>query len=485
MGAAIRGAGIQCFGFPWAPHSGGLTLVDSLVEITTGTPAVTSNRPVFISNSYFLGAPVIVELDGAADLNSAGPGWSEVAEYAGSPSVAVFPVWTEGERQAASVGTATPAAAPPAGLVDRHLGWVDPFPSWISAAAANVRRPPYLAAGDGLADDTDALQSAIDQSPVVFLPKGFYRIRRPLKLKAGTQLIGVGSIYSKILPDLHDPSSSFLDPGNPNPLVETVDDAAATTRIAFLELQANAGGVYALHWSAGRCSLVRTVRMQNFPWQGPEAAAGVPRMVIDRNGGGRFYNVSNGSQAGVSSLLRVEGTREPLAFYMLDPEHGLYDYWVDFQNVRNVTIFGFKLETDINGIPPVPFPPIRFEDSQQFRVLGYGGLGALPTGAFFTLNNCSDFRLANLHPEPKQSFSPTDYDVIADSPAGGPTVNTPATEYLVLYKRGDPRPELPPPPADCATETGAIPAVSQWGMIVMTLLLLSLGTIVMRRLRTA
>jgi hypothetical protein len=77
-------------------------------------------------------------------------------------------------------------ASPPA--ADEFVG---PFASW-----SNLREH-YGAAGDGTADDTTAIQAALDHlgpenaSPVLFLPAGTYRITRPLSLNFP---IGVGVV---------------------------------------------------------------------------------------------------------------------------------------------------------------------------------------------------------------------------------------------------------------------------------------------------
>ena len=50
------------------------------------------------------------------------------------------------------------------------------------------------AKGDGKADDTAAIQKALDKpGAVVLLPKGFFRVSKPLVMRAGgaTTLMGV------------------------------------------------------------------------------------------------------------------------------------------------------------------------------------------------------------------------------------------------------------------------------------------------------
>lgn len=86
-------------------------------------------------------------------------------------------------------GGARPGGPPPADLPARHC-WDKNFPSWETPGVANVRAAPYGAAGDGITDDTDALQRAIDDHQAVFLPKGRYRVSRTLRLHPHTRLLG-------------------------------------------------------------------------------------------------------------------------------------------------------------------------------------------------------------------------------------------------------------------------------------------------------
>jgi hypothetical protein len=72
---------------------------------------------------------------------------------------------------------------------DEHVA---PLPGWSHA------RTGYGAVGDGVTDDTDALQSALDElgtpghSPVLYLPTGTYRITRGLRLDYDLNLSIVG-----------------------------------------------------------------------------------------------------------------------------------------------------------------------------------------------------------------------------------------------------------------------------------------------------
>ncbi|RYF41588.1 MAG: hypothetical protein EOO38_20560, partial [Cytophagaceae bacterium] len=62
-----------------------------------------------------------------------------------------------------------------------------PFPPLKSTPLPAMR-------GDGVADDTEALQKALDMYKSVALEAGNYRITRPLRLSAGSSLTGPGTI---------------------------------------------------------------------------------------------------------------------------------------------------------------------------------------------------------------------------------------------------------------------------------------------------
>jgi len=79
---------------------------------------------------------------------------------------------------------------------DEFLG---PFPSWTNLKTA------YRAAGDGIADDTDAFQRGLNdlegaqRSPVLFVPAGTYRITRTVTLKFTINVSLVGEDPAKTI----------------------------------------------------------------------------------------------------------------------------------------------------------------------------------------------------------------------------------------------------------------------------------------------
>jgi len=81
---------------------------------------------------------------------------------------------------------------------NRRIVWDSGIPGGVplrTTIFANVRNPPFAAKGDGMADDTDAIQRALDTCPsnqVVYVPTGVYKITRQLKVTGGITLRGAG-----------------------------------------------------------------------------------------------------------------------------------------------------------------------------------------------------------------------------------------------------------------------------------------------------
>lgn len=89
---------------------------------------------------------------------------------------------------------------------DRRVSWVPGVSGGIPyyPNAINVRTAPYEAVGDGIADDTAAIQSAINACPAgraVLLPQGTYRVTGTLRISSGIVLRGEGPNKTQIVQD--------------------------------------------------------------------------------------------------------------------------------------------------------------------------------------------------------------------------------------------------------------------------------------------
>lgn len=438
-GASFSGRGIVCRSTGPA-YNGALSVVDTVFDLREGAVAIDSTKPVHADNVWVRGAGTVVRLKSDAALEVDAGVWTRLREFAAAPA-GPWPVWVDGKEVPDALkeidGDAGP---PPDDLLARHQ---PPVPAeWDSPGVVNAREDPYGAKGDGKADDADAIQRALDENDAVFLPKGRYKISRPLRLGAHSVLVGAGPAYTILSPIYT--AAAYSDAASPNPLVETVDDADASSVLALLQTRVVIPGAYAVHWRAGRNSVVSDVRFFTWPFSGKIAA---PLVLIEGNGGGRWYNAYEGEANPAEPDYRhfaVRGTREPLAFYMFNPEHARSDAMAEFDDAQNVSIYAMKAETiEIGNQDTGTRPLLVARDSSNLRIFGLGGIIGAAGGSpdyVFRFENCSDLLLSN--------FSHQDYAWFADPKAwsvvvdvnGESEVDTPGSGHFTLYRRGSPHP---------------------------------------------
>jgi len=432
VGAWIEGAGIRVRSSR-NDFDGALNVLDSVIRCPL-EPVIASNRPVYLRNVFFEGAQRLIQLEGKDLARVSSPAWQHVVEFAGSPSP-LHPVWVNGQRQAGPVVQLEGDTPPPDDFRKPHA-WDEKLPSWMDPRVVHVKQPPYLAKGDGQTDDTIAIQRALGEHRDVFLPKGTYRISRPLRLGPANRLFGLG-VYSKIEPTPE--ARAFADPEHPSPIIETADSADATCALAFLQLWCRHPGSYAIHWRAGARSLVRNVSVKAWPWPEGAPPASHPMVLIEGNGGGRWYNLYSHlkfPQAPAHRLLLVRNTTQPLVFYMLNPEHSAAPYMVELENARNVTIYGVKAET-IGAGGPTESSVFRIAQSRNFAIYGHGGNASAPAGhSLYLIERSSHFTLANFTYQFFREATPAQrWFLVTEQASDGRSVNTPATEFFVVYKR--------------------------------------------------
>ena len=87
---------------------------------------------------------------------------------------------------------------------DRRITWEPGIPGGIpirTTVFTNIKHPPFNAKGDGISDDTDAIQAAINACPsnqVVYFPAGVYVITNAIRMPLVT-CTSISSSPSSIL----------------------------------------------------------------------------------------------------------------------------------------------------------------------------------------------------------------------------------------------------------------------------------------------
>ncbi|MBW2536520.1 MAG: hypothetical protein JRI55_33865, partial [Deltaproteobacteria bacterium] len=303
----------------WHDSGGHLALIDGTLELTSagGTPALqNTDRSTYLKNVYAKGAATIVRNsgDGSTLAAPSASSWTRVDEYSYTAGAGFVDAMVDGVATKQTVAELSSAAGPPpTDLIARHA-YPQHLCTFEDHAAVNVR--DFGAVGDGATDDTAALKAAIAAGDKVLLPKGVYLVSETIELGPSTQLCGMGGALSKIA------ASPAWSESSATPLVRTVDDPGATTAIDSVVLRTVAAEqrIYQLQWRAGRDSVVKNVTQNaRGPWPG---ASDIPhaRGIISDSGGGRWYGYLQGTSWDcMDELCRqmlIDGTSEPLAFYM-------------------------------------------------------------------------------------------------------------------------------------------------------------------------
>ena len=312
--------------------------------------------------------------------------------------------------------------------------------------SCNVKK--YGAKGDGITDDTAALQSAIDQNEYIFLPKGYYRITDTLHLRENTKLIGVAQGLSQILVT-QSPDGVFAEVKEDIPAIDTPDIADASVTLAYCGIVTSRmqTEIYALRWRVAGHSVLRNFAFYadvgyRITWMTEDRHH--PWILVTGNGGGRWYNFwCDITQGGKDyRILRIQDTKQPFAIYACNVEHSRSDYEMDILNCRNIVIYNLKSECDS--------PDLLIRDSDNIALFSQGGdASTYPGGFLYHVENCTNFTLSLLYdyrincsghgPEYFSGtwFDPCDWGMLTETDQEGTVIKTLPCERPCLYKRGD------------------------------------------------
>jgi sugar lactone lactonase YvrE len=270
--------------------------------------------------------------------------------------------------------------------------------------------------GDGVSDDTVAIQKAIDEHRTLYIPEGRYIVTNTLHLKPDTVLIGLHPSMTQF--DIPDGTAAFQGPGAPVPLIET--PKAGHNIVVGIGLYTNGindRAVGAL-WQSGADSLMDDVRFlgghgtnaadgsRSNPYNNTHTAdpdinrrwdAQYPSLWITNGGGGTFADIwtpSTFAQAG----LYVSDTTTPGRVYELSSEHHVRTE-VKLDRVENWEIIALQTEEE-RGESAFALP-LEISRSRNITVANYHGYRVIssyqPFCCAVKVSQSSDIRIRNMH----------------------------------------------------------------------------------------
>ncbi|TFW15708.1 gluconolaconase [Duganella callida] len=277
---------------------------------------------------------------------------------------------------------------------------------------ASVRS--YGAVGDGVTDDTAAVQKAIDANRVVYLPQGFYMVQDTIRMKPDTVLIGLHPGVTQLM--LPNGAPAYAGAAGPKALLESArggDAIVSGFGLATGEVNPRAT---ALLWKAGADSLVDDIRIQGGhgtrlydgkrrdPYQKTASFDPIqhwdrqyPSIWVTDGGGGTFvacWTPSTFAQAG----FYVSDTKTPGKVYELSAEHHVRAEIV-LDNVENWEFLAPQTEQEVRDGMDATSLEIRnsrnltFANYHSYRVTR----SIKPAVAAVKISNSDNIRFRNVH----------------------------------------------------------------------------------------
>lgn len=235
-----------------------------------------------------------------------------------------------------------------------------PVSEWVDVRTLGVK-------GDGTTDDTAALQQAIQQHRVLYLPSGKYLIRDTLRLQPDSIVIGLHSSTTQLVADPE--ARAFQGEGPTMPMVESASGGTAVFTGVGIDMQ-TAPRVAGIKWRSGTHSVVEDVCFaSSHSARGERPDADVRTAWDTQNhslwicdgGGGTFDNIWTANTTARSGLL-ISNTETPGRVYVLSSEHHVY-HEVRLDRVAHWSFYG--LQTEAEGEEGPALLPIDLRQSHD------------------------------------------------------------------------------------------------------------------------
>ncbi|ETI64945.1 gluconolaconase [Sphingobium sp. C100] len=290
---------------------------------------------------------------------------------------------------------------------------------WVNIRTLGVK-------GDGKADDTAAIQKAIDANRILYFPTGFYKVTDKLTLRPDSVLIGLHPAITQLyIPD-ENPRHAGL--GTVLPILESRkggDNILSGLGLFTGRVNPRAS---ALLWRSGEQSLVEDVKIMGGggtptadgkmlgtlsvhtgdPVTDARLDAQYPSIWVTDGGGGTFADVwspNSFAQAG----FYITDTSTPGHVYEMSVEHHARNEFV-LDNVQNWEFLAPQTEQEVGDGPDAISLDIR--NSKNLLFANYHGYRVTrtyaPEKSAVKLYNSSDIRFRNVHINAESGYATCD-----------------------------------------------------------------------------
>ncbi|KAK0356476.1 hypothetical protein LTR94_004270 [Friedmanniomyces endolithicus] len=294
-----------------------------------------------------------------------------------------------------------------------------PMDQWI-----NVRT--LGAVGDGKADDTAALQKAIDANRILYFPTGFYKVTDKLTLRPDSILIGLHPAITQLFIPDNNPNHAGL--GAVLPILESRkggDNILSGLGLFTGRVNPRAS---ALLWRSGEQSLVEDVKIMGGggtptadgkmlgtlrvntgdPVTDSRLDAQYPSIWVTDGGGGTFADVwspNSFAQAG----FYITDTDTPGHVYEMSVEHHARNEFV-LDNVHNWEFLAPQTEQEVDDGPDAISLDIR--NSSNLLFANYHGYRVTrtyaPEKSAVKITNSGNIRFRNVHVNGESGYATCD-----------------------------------------------------------------------------
>lgn len=402
------------------PHySDQLWIKDSRFAHISGAAVIVSNEnnpktEIGVESAICADVPVFVRFRESGKVEAGAGAIYRVADFNHGLMV-------PGEGMTGKMGTvydAAPLAAPLPPL-PAAIPSLPPVGAWSNVHTLGVK-------GDGLTDDTAAIQRAVDTHRVLYFPIGSYIVRDTIRLRPDTVLIGLHAGMTQF--DLPDSTPGYQDVGPPKPVLDAPkggSDIVSGIGIYTGGINPRAVG---LMWHAGEKSLVDDVQFfaggQLYLSDATRAAyykndgshdffsagrwgAQYPSLWVEQ-GGGVFADIwtpDTFAQAG----FEVSDTAIPGHVYELSNEHHLFNE-IRLDHVEN---WDFNApQTEEEAPTSAEAVSLEIDNSRNITIANYHGYRVTRSHASFPaavrLYNSSDIHFRNVHVNAESGYATCD-----------------------------------------------------------------------------